>query len=193
MTTGPVDEQLSAWLDDELPSAEAELLSRRLSHDQDRRAVLARYSLIGECLRSGASPVQHALNLSHRVSVVLGSADTPAMDPPPHAVRRRWRPLFAVAAAAVLAAVLLLVERGPPAAVTAPAVQTAGFTPGVARAASTLISGPAEASLSTRRLTGYLVRHGEYSGFLSAKLTDSHIVNNRPYSRLASVTETTAQ
>ena len=38
-----------------------------------------------------------------------------------------------------------------------------------------------QSSLSPRRLTSYLVYHGEYSGMLSAKLTDSHIVNNRAY------------
>ncbi|MEO8224451.1 MAG: hypothetical protein ABI661_06570, partial [Gammaproteobacteria bacterium] len=36
-------------------------------------------------------------------------------------------------------------------------------------------------SLSQQRLTNYLVYHGEYSGMLSAKVSDSHIVNNGSY------------
>lgn len=192
MTSGPVDEQLSAWLDDELPPAEAELLARRLSQDPDRRALLARYGLIGECLRTGRSPLHSALAMSQRVSVALESAAAPVVNPPRNSFRRGGRGLFAVAAAAILAAVLLTVEWRPP-AVTAPSVQTAAFTPVVNRAAAIRIEGPAEASLSPRRLTGYLVRHGEYSGFLSAKLTDSHIVNNRAYSRLASMSEPPSQ
>ena len=35
----------------------------------------------------------------------------------------------------------------------------------------------ARATLSPQRLTSYLVYHGEYSGLLSARVTESHIVN----------------
>ena len=35
--------------------------------------------------------------------------------------------------------------------------------------------------LSPDRLTNYLVYHGEYSGLMSTKVVDSHIVNQRPY------------
>lgn len=187
MSGGPVDEQLSAWLDDELPPAEAELLARRLVQDQDRRARLARYGLIGETLRAGRSPTRAALSLSQRVSLALESAGDPEEILPRPVAGRGTRRLLAVAAAALLAVALLTVERG---RVTAPVIQSAGLAPVVNPVATTRIESPAEASLSPRRLTGYLVRHGEYSGFLSAKLTDSHIVNNRAYSRLAGMPET---
>jgi len=195
MTREAVDEQLSAWLDDELPPSEVELLARRLSQDQDqdRRALLARYGLIGECLRTGRSPVRSALDLNHRVAAALDSADVPAANPGRLVTPRAGRRWFAVAAAAALAAVLLSVQQGSPPA-PAPTLQSAALTSTlVIPAARSRIDGPAEANLSPHRLTSYLVRHGEYSGFLSAKLTDSHIVNNRAYSRLTSVPETNAR
>ena len=44
--------QLSAMFDGELPSAECELLSRRLARDEQLRATWSRYSVIGAALRA---------------------------------------------------------------------------------------------------------------------------------------------
>lgn len=192
MTSGPVDEQLSAWLDDELAPAETELLVRRLSQDQERRAVVARYGLIGECLRTGPSSVQSALAMSQRVSAALEASGSPAAVPPGASAGRGARRLLAVAAAAVVAVAVLLVDRSPPVA-TNPNIQGAGFTPLASAVSTARIDGQAQAALSPQRLAGYLVRHGEYSGFLAARLTDSHIVNNQAYSRLSSVPGATTQ
>ena len=98
---------------------------------------------------------------------------------------------YAVAAGVALVAValvpLLRPAPGSGAASTArmaaqPAIQPVTLTPVRAQSLVADRVGPAgQPSLSPRRLTSYLVYHGEYSGMLSAKLTDSHIVNNRAY------------
>ena len=47
-----IKEQLSAFLDGELPEPESALLLKRLERDDDLRGALSRYSLIGAVLRS---------------------------------------------------------------------------------------------------------------------------------------------
>ena len=42
-----LDSQLSAMFDDELPSAECELLARRLSRDEQLKARWGRYAVMG--------------------------------------------------------------------------------------------------------------------------------------------------
>ncbi|MGA0027689.1 MAG: sigma-E factor negative regulatory protein, partial [Steroidobacteraceae bacterium] len=49
--TETIKEQLSAFLDGELPEAETTLLLKRLERDDDLRATLSRYSLIGAVMR----------------------------------------------------------------------------------------------------------------------------------------------
>lgn len=204
MSTGPdhspvVDEQLSAWLDDELPVAEVELLAARLAGSPELRGRVARYGLIGSTLRGGqpggASAGLVALRVSGRVSAALDEVAAPAPAPAPvvaPARRSSSRLLpYAAAAGVALVAAALVPLLGPvagPGGGSAPSmpaqatVLPAALNPVRAQALVGDRMGPAgQSSLSPRRLTSYLVYHGEYSGMLSAKLTDSHIVNNRAY------------
>lgn len=198
MSAGPdrphrLDEQLSAWLDDELPAQELELLASRLARSPEHRARAARYGLIGSTLRSGqAGPPAvglAALQVSARVSAVLDSLDAPLASP---GVRRTARLLPYAAAAGVALLAIALVPMFPlPSGLgtppsTGPAVPPASVPATLmpVRAQSLMadrVGTPGQSSLSPRRLTSYLVYHGEYAGVLSAKLTDSHIVNNRAY------------
>ena len=188
MTTAPernplIDEQLSAWLDDELPREELELLLARLAESPELKARLARYSLIGSSVRGGqtgsvsgnVSTALAALRLGGRVRAAL---EQPADSEREPASRRTKRLLpYAMAAGLVLAAVAFTVAQGPQLRPVGNPVQ-ASAQPVVAGSAPA----PAgQASLSSKRLTNYLVYHGEYSGLLSARVTESHIVNNRPY------------
>lgn len=188
-----INEQLSAWLDDELPAAELELLAARLAASPELRGRVARYSLVGSTLRGSQPGVPSAglaaMQVSARVSSALDEIAVPDAAP----VRQRaYRLLpYAAAAGVALVAVALVPLLRP---VTGPA---AGSAPGMAaqsmilpatltpvRAQSLVtdrMGSTGQSSLSPRRLTSYLVYHGEYSGMLSAKLTDSHIVNNRAY------------
>ncbi len=174
-----IDEQLSAWLDDELPKEELELLVARLAESTELKARLARYSLIGSSVRRGqagnVSTELAALRLGGRVRAALEEpADTERQ---PAAVRTNRVLPYAMAAGLALAAVAFTVAQGP-------LLRPAGDP--VQASAQPVVAGPApgsvgQASLSSRRLTNYLVYHGEYSGLLSARVTESHIVNNRPY------------
>jgi len=49
--TERIKEQLSAFLDGELPEPESALLLKRLERDDELRGALSRYSLIGAVLR----------------------------------------------------------------------------------------------------------------------------------------------
>ena len=182
MTTGPdhtplIDEQLSAWLDDELPREEMELLTTRLARSPEYQAQLARYSLISSSLRG--SPAGHvstelaALQLGRRVRAVLDESTEFERQPAPLG-RNRALP-YALAAGLALVAVAFAVVQGPQWRPVADPVQAS---------AQPVMAAPVpvgQASLSSRRLTNYLVYHGEYSGLLSARVTESHIVNNSPY------------
>lgn len=196
MMTGPdhnpiIDEQLSAWLDDELPQEELALLRARLEASPERRARLARYSLIGSHLRdSQPGRLQTglvALRLSARVSAALQAQPDSAIAASLGAGSARTRRLlpYALAAGVALATVGLATLRE---AGVAP-----WFSAGDQTQASVRLVAPIErqallpettarrAPLSQQRLTSYLVYHGEYSGLLSARVTESHIVNQSRY------------
>jgi sigma-E factor negative regulatory protein RseA len=49
-----IREQVSAFLDGELPNSETELLLKRLTRDAELRESFGRYALIGESLRGGS-------------------------------------------------------------------------------------------------------------------------------------------
>lgn len=211
MTTGPVEEQVSSWLDDELPAAELELLIGRMTRTgrdgEHHRHTAARYALIGEIMRGAGTESVQTLALHDRVQRALDDA-APAADP--HSRRagnqagRLW---WSAAAAAGLVAVTVGLLNSPrqsglPAAdvmvqqSTGPSADTSiapASVPALARpapvsavaagpqTASMALPGQARRSLSPDRLTNYLVYHGEYSGPISTKVVDSHIINQRPY------------
>jgi anti-sigma factor RsiW len=191
----PIDEQLSAWLDDELPAPELELFATRLAGSPELRARVARYGLIGSTLRGGAAggnfPGLAALRMSGRVGAALDDpVNAVAFVPASARPLRRLLPYAAAAAVALLAVGLvpfLGLFSGPaaPPAAGLPAQASGVLASGsLVRVRSPITGDPwvrSEGSLSPGRLTSYLVYHGEYSGMLAAKLPDSHIVNNRAY------------
>lgn len=186
----PVAEQLSAWLDDELPAAELELLIARLGHGPAGYGRLARYGLIGAALR-GDPAVPDARQLGERVRRVLASSREPEMAagglPAAPLRSRSWQENvvpFAAAATVLLTLFLMATVRGPSLAPDAAAqAGRAGVLMPVAVAAE--MRGPARSSapapLSRQRLSDYLIMHGEYSGTLAVQVADSHIVNDRSY------------
>ncbi len=68
--TDRIKEQLSAFLDGELPDPESALLLKRLERDDDLRGALSRYSLIGAVLR-GEGDVPAARQVAARVSAAI--------------------------------------------------------------------------------------------------------------------------
>lgn len=197
--TPAVDEQLSAWLDSELPAMEQELLLARLDPESGegdaRRRTLVRYALIGDALRG--HPVAVPPSLAARVRDALAAEGTPGVDLAPaatgpagsrdphlHPARpvragpRRWLIPAGLAAAALVAGIMLRpgLEPAGPAGAPSPAQFQ---PPAQAQRTGPLQAGPATA-LSADRFTSYLVYHGEYTGVLSNRVADSHIVAARP-------------
>lgn len=68
--TDRIKEQLSTFLDGELPEQETALLLKRLERDDELRGALSRYSLIGAVLRSDGD-VPAARQVAARVSAAI--------------------------------------------------------------------------------------------------------------------------
>ena len=112
--TDRIKEQLSTFLDGELPDAETALLLKRLERDDELRGALSRYSLIGAVLRNDGD-VPAARQVAARVSAAI--AREPAQGGrglrlPGRASLLRSAAGLAIAAS-VAAAALLLVQQGP--------------------------------------------------------------------------------
>jgi sigma-E factor negative regulatory protein RseA len=176
-----LDSQLSAMFDDELPSAECELLARRLSRDEQLKARWGRYAVIGAAIRAERGVRLHA-RVAGRVRAIVSS------EPPLGAraaaragVPRWWRPVAGAAVAAGVAALSILWLRAqaplnaPLAAVVAPATPAAGraaarTAPAPARNAGTpdsYILPPARhaaaAVVPATELASYVVAHSMFS------------------------------
>ena len=98
-----IREQVSAFLDGELPNTETELLLKRLTRDGELRESFGRYALIGEALRGAGS---HILTRGFAARVNLAIDGEPAQVPGHvHQARasRWWRPLAGVTVAAGVA------------------------------------------------------------------------------------------
>lgn len=177
-----LDEQLSAFIDGELPPAELDMVLARLDRDPELRLRVGRYALIGECMRSGSARLD-VLALGERVRGALASG-------PPQPVRvdrsatgrRRWIAAGLAAALAVVAVVALQprpwqLQAGPGAEVAAsvPAARAGDDEVSTVRAALSHRLDPRSAA----RLTGYLVAHGEYANQFSRNALDSHLVTAR--------------
>jgi sigma-E factor negative regulatory protein RseA len=180
-----IREQVSAFLDGELPGSETELLLKRLTRDPELRQSFGRYALIGETLR-GASGASLSLTFASRVNRAI---DGELAAPPQPAARGRpfrwWRPITGTAVAAGVAAVAVValqqraVAPGLPAAPRV-TVQNArlvtvpkeGFSYTVPTAAV------APVMMAPARLTNYVFAHSKYSvglgqgNFLSTLLSE---------------------
>src|SRR6202044_1056315 len=103
-----IREQVSAFLDGELPDTETELLLKRLTRDGELRESFGRYALIGEALRGAGSQIL-TRGFASRVNLAIDGepAQVPAHAQPARAPRW-WRPLAGVTVAASVAAVAIV-------------------------------------------------------------------------------------
>src|SRR5215831_4128694 len=109
--TDPIHEQLSAFHDGELSTAESELLLKRLQRDPQLRSTLGRYALIGEALRAkeAGGPTK---DFAARVAKAIEGEETPRLSWRPVA---SWlKPVAGGAIAAGVAAVALVSLRVSP-------------------------------------------------------------------------------
>jgi sigma-E factor negative regulatory protein RseA len=184
--TDTIKEQLSAFLDGELPEAETTLLLKRLERDDDLKGTLSRYSLIGAALRADGE-VTAARHVANRVRAAI--AVEPALPAAPGLAAARWiRPLAGLGVAASVAAATLLAipqwTAGTGGVDVAPAQVALEAAPDAAPAVAageeraadeplpsyTIPPAPAgTGSLAGAQLAAYLVAHSEFTSPLSRR------------------------
>src|SRR6202453_971918 len=172
-----IREQVSAFLDGELPSAETELLLKRLTRHAILRESFGRYALIGEALRCagrGAERSPLSRGFAAGVNAAIDGEAVPAAPIPVHARGPRWwRPVAgaAVAAGVAAVAVVALQQRAVSPSLRAVVPMTAQIVAKPKEALSYTVpaAAPVEqapAMLPSARLTSYVFAHSRYSSVL---------------------------
>jgi sigma-E factor negative regulatory protein RseA len=183
-----IREQVSAFLDGELPNSETELLLKRLTRDGELRESFGRYALIGEAIR-GTSADLLTKGFAGRVNVAIdGEAVSANARFARTGAPRWWRPVAGVAVAAGVAAIAIVALQQrtvvlplrPGTALTAQNIapaQTCVPVPGAAaqvprEAISYTVpatSPAAPAAMAPARLTNYVLAHSRYSSGLDQR------------------------
>ncbi len=184
--TRNIKEQLSAFLDGELPEAELQLLVRRLGREQAYRVTLARYSVIGSILRNDPV-VPHAMGFRAGVMRAISAEGNTEKSPgvekqiqtsqPTRGKQRRAGALLA--AAVTVLAVLGIYQldyfgRGildDDEYVANSLDEPSTFEP----KGTQLIYSVRRSAVNRDRMTSYLVSHGEFSRSLQGTMVDSRI------------------
>jgi sigma-E factor negative regulatory protein RseA len=187
-----LDSQLSAMFDDELPTAECELLARRLSRDEALKARWGRYAVVGAVIRAERGVRLNAA-VAWRVNAAISAE--PAFEPvagaqlPRRAGLRWWQPVAGGAlAASVAAASLLWLRAQAPvpltAAVAVPAVNSAPAAPAGAITAASYVVPPAIAvrpmAVPSTELANYVVAHSMVSSPVARRNLLSSFVASEP-------------
>jgi anti-sigma factor RsiW len=181
--TDQINDQISAFIDNELPADESALLVRRFERDAEARARAMRYTLIGSALR-GELLEPHPSVLRQRVAAALSGASPIVAHPKP---RQRWsmrlaRPALGVGIAATVAIAAIGLLRN---------INEPSFAPGIVSP----LTGPVAAEDSAEpsyvvpsgvddrrsvtppvRLTNYLMHHGEYASGLTRTSVHSNVI-----------------
>ena len=183
-----IREQISAFLDGELPGAETELLLKRLLRDKQLRDGFGRYALIGEAMRGS----QHVTLRRDFASDVSGAIDSSEPAQPAAQPRRAPRAGAggggvagaAVAASVAVVAVVALQQRTvAPAGIAAAGaahpvvvqVRPAGAAQLVAKNREPLsytvpdANGAPPNAIPGARLTNYVFAHSQYSSLLGQR------------------------
>jgi sigma-E factor negative regulatory protein RseA len=183
-----IREQVSAFLDGELPNSETELLLKRLTRDGELRESFGRYALIGEAVRGTTRGGLITRGFTGRVNLAIDGESIPANG---HVAQARgprwWRPFAgaAVAAGVAAVAVVALQQRAvaptlrpgvPLTAQTVPAQSAlravSGAVPATREAISYTVpatSPAAPAATFPARLTNYVFAHSKYSSGLAQR------------------------
>jgi sigma-E factor negative regulatory protein RseA len=186
-----IREQVSAFLDGELPNSETELLLKRLTRDAELRESFGRYALIGEAMR-GPGRGLLTKGFSGRVNLAIDGEPAAANGPiTQERAPRWWRPLAGVAVAAGVAVVAVgaLQHRTDP--------STARVMNSVSTMSAVALQAPREAisytvpaaftgvpaAMPPARLTNYVFAHSRYSSGLDQRgvLADLLIENEEAH------------
>ena len=176
-----IREQVSAFLDGELPNSESELLLKRLTRDAELRESFGRYALMGEAVR-GARPSRLTKGFAGRVNLAIDGEPIPSNGQVAWVrAHRWWRPFAGAAVAAAVAAVAVVGLQQRAVAPTMQSMLTAQH-PALARSAVTAqtsreaisytvpaTSPAAPAAMPRARLTNYVFAHSRYSSGLDQR------------------------
>jgi len=191
--TDRIKEQLSTFLDGELPEPETALLLKRLERDDELRGALSRYSLIGAVLR-GDGDVPAARQVAARVSAAIAREPARVASllrlPAREALMRSVAGL-AVAAGVAFGAVMLVqqvVETRSPDAVGAviaqaaepPIVPVSDVAEPEDEAAGSYVTPPATdapGGLPQAELANYLVAHYGYASPLVRRSVGAGLIS----------------
>ena len=172
-----IREQVSAFLDGELPGPETELLLKRLTRGAELRESFGRYALIGEALRAagssaGRSPLRRGFAAG--VNAAIDGEALPAGSLPiPSRAPRWWKPVTgaAVAAGVAAVAVVALQQRAvsPSVRAVVPVIARNVARPQEALSYTVPAAAPSDEAphmLPAARLTSYVFAHSRYSSVL---------------------------
>ena len=175
--TEQINDQISAFIDNELSADESALLVRRFERDSEARARAMRYTLIGSALR-GELLEPHPSVLRQRVAAALSGIAPSAAKPRERWTERLARPLLGFGIAATVAVVAIgalrsLNEASIASNVAAPI--TASELP--TRDSYVVPTDTDESRVGAPiRLTNYLMHHGEYASGLTRTSVNSNVV-----------------
>ncbi len=188
-----IREQISAFLDGELPSSETELLLKRLAREPQLRETFGRLALMGEAIRGKQTHTLVTRGFAAQVNRAIEGESMLAVDLKMPQRRSWWRPLAGLAVAAGVAAVAVVglqqraytpqVTRMPaPALALAPALapalamvrpqvqSPARIVPQTPKSNGEALSytvpvvkAETEVALPAARLTNYVFAHSKYS------------------------------
>ena len=175
--TDQINDQISAFIDNELPDDESALLVRRFERDSEARARAMRYTLIGSALR-GELLEPHPSVLRQRLAAALSGATPGVVRGKPRQALRFGAPLLRIGIAAAVAVVAIGTLRSfrdvaLPETAAAPPVGTellvddSYVVPEITDQART------GAPIT---LTTYLMHHSEYASQLARTSVSSNVV-----------------
>lgn len=175
--TDQINDQISAFIDNELPDDESALLVRRFERDSEARARAMRYTLIGSALR-GELLEPHPSVLRQRLAAALSGATFGVAKGKQRQSLRFGAPLLRIGIAAAVAVVAIgtlrfLSDVAPPESVGLPPVGTEL----VARDSYVVpeITDQARTGVPIT-LTTYLMHHSEYASQLARNSVSSNMV-----------------
>jgi negative regulator of sigma E activity len=178
--TEQINDQISAFIDNELSAEESALLVRRFERDTEARARAMRYTLIGASLR-GELLEPHPSVLRQRVAAALSGATPNAVKTRQHWTERFARPLLGVGIAATVAVVAIGALRSLNEVAIAPGVAPSfSAAPLQARDDLSYVVPPEvddQSSVGASiRLTNYLMHHGQFASGLTRTSVNSNVV-----------------
>lgn len=184
--TEEINDQISAFIDDELSEQESAFLVRRFEHNPAVRSRAMRYTIIGSALRGELLQPDPDVLRRRIAAAMTGVPQTVAPRQNQRWSMRFAKPLAGVGIAASVALVALVGLRSLNDARLAPAPGAAVTAAGLVAqetAASPSYVVPQEVSEShvivpPIRLTNYLVHHGEYASRLSRTSVHSNVVGS---------------